>query len=424
MSKFPQFLLDFISQTEEKTRTTNIDFELNLPLNQLCQIYLAVYDIVVEHVENFISSHSNFEKIAFFVGTTGFGTTSTVLALIQSNQSNQSINNELVGKSSITTQTSIPNCFYEDGIILIDFPGFQPTQGKMMWLAFEASLKFLFDKYSKYSILIIVSAISAQESRFRPADDLYDHLQRLFSKNFTKKSIMAFTNYSNLITYIDAKRNANDHEKAQLYWDKIHQDEQIWLKKFHMTTFLRFDDLGNKQLMQSNFQFLKFFSPPVDIESHPYEMPVYCKTLIYKQFLKLAEDGHEKMQIPFVDKDQKNLLPQILSSCQCPAYIILFLRHKMLDPDFFKNLHNEFVENISAKFNSEISGLLPYQLTHLISTLKNIKNENLTNLPPLKLCVKKDTKLPQWVLKSVSLTSKTFLIDVKIVNNYFDSLKL
>jgi hypothetical protein len=59
----------------------------------------------------------------------------------------------------------------------------------------------------------------------------------------------------------------------------------------------------------------------------------------------------------------------------------------------------------------------------LISTLKEISNENLTNLPPLKVSVKKDTKLPEWVLKSVSLTG-IFMIDIKIVTEFFDSLKL
>jgi hypothetical protein len=253
MSKFPQFVLDFISQTQGRARISNSDFENDLPLNQLCQIYLAVFDIIVDHVEKFISSHPDFQKIVFAVGTTGFGSTSTVLALVQSN------NSELIGNDASTTETLIPNCFYKDNIIFIDFPGFQPTQGKMMWLAFETSLKFLFDKYSKYSILLVISAISAQSSRFKPADDLYDHLQRLFSYDFTKKSIMAFTHYSNLFTYCEAKRNTNDVEKHQLYWDEIKKDEKIWLDKFHMTNFIRFDDFENQRLMQDNFQVLKNF---------------------------------------------------------------------------------------------------------------------------------------------------------------------
>jgi hypothetical protein len=145
-------------------------------------------------------------------------------------------------------------------------------------------------------------------------------------------------------------------------------------------------------------------------------MPIYCRTLIYKPFLKLVNDIHHQMQIPFVNENKRDLIPFILSSQESPISIILFLRHHMIDPDFFKRLHNEFVENVSVKFNSKILSLLPYQLTHLISTLKEISNENLTNLPPLKVSVKKDTKLPEWVLKSVSLTG--------IVTEFFDSIKL
>lgn len=416
----PNIIKEFVGLTNGKIEKTT-------SLNYLCELFFQTFEFIVQKVESFVIDQPSFKKIVFVFGFSGSGSSSTFSALTQLNQP------ELIGSSTNpTTTTIIPNCFIKNDIIYIDFPSFRPTQGLTMWMAFETSMQFLFNKYHQKFILLCNIPITESGCCFKYAEDMQSCLKRLFN-NCSHHSIIIFTHYENLVHYFIQKMEPTKIKENESRQQEIFKLERLFCKKIGITNFLRFNDLKNQELMQQNFQFITMFPlmSPDSFQPKQYKMESNMQYFFHPKILKLVEETHTNANISLLPNSNiLDLIPMIFLDHKISPSIIAFVTH----PSFHKsliNIHNEFVHNIQADVGGRISNI---PLIAFITSVKLIKSVCQANDQELQrnfddvdqLCqtsVKNDFHLPLWIKNSLDFTN-ILADDIKLLESFTDGLTI
>ncbi|WP_158024991.1 hypothetical protein, partial [Candidatus Protochlamydia sp. W-9] len=89
----------------------------------------------------------------------------------------QSDRQQIIGLSGAASCTFLPTIEIVQNLVIIDFPGFDDTNGSLISLGMECALKALIAKYTPQ--ILILESITNNEGRFAAAAQLGSRLSRL-----------------------------------------------------------------------------------------------------------------------------------------------------------------------------------------------------------------------------------------------------
>ena len=168
----------------------------------ISQIVLEIREALVQKVRSSIPVTSN--NIVFLLGPTGAGKSTAACFLrgdrmVLNDDVYESINDKegLIVHDLSTSGTFLPNIIHTENLILVDFPGFDDTNGTLVTLGTELALKVLVKEYSPHVLLL--ESITNVESKYAHAGELGNKLKRLFENPYS--CILGLTKYTQSIYY-------------------------------------------------------------------------------------------------------------------------------------------------------------------------------------------------------------------------------
>ena len=93
-------------------------------------------------------------------------------------ESKKEQNQNLIGHSKTTSHTFLPNIEVVDDLVIVDYPGFEDTNGAVVTLGMECALKALIKEYQPK--ILLFEAITNTEGRSTALVKLSGRLERLF----------------------------------------------------------------------------------------------------------------------------------------------------------------------------------------------------------------------------------------------------
>ncbi|MGR3973077.1 MAG: tetratricopeptide repeat protein, partial [Candidatus Rhabdochlamydia sp.] len=194
--------------------------EKNLSFSTFSHIILEFKEAALAQAEKRIPQGSN---TLFLLGDTGSGKSTTLCylrkdSLILQDDNYQSLvpGEDLIGNNGQVSCTLFPNIADCQDLIIVDFPGFNDTHGKVIALAIELVLRALVKKYSPK--ILVLSSITDTESRFNHALRLGDRLKRILGT--LDHCTLGLTKYSKDPDFINIKnieaRQRQECEKLAL----------------------------------------------------------------------------------------------------------------------------------------------------------------------------------------------------------------
>ena len=104
----------------------------------------------------------------------------------------QSDRDRLIGHSETASCTFLPSVEALSDLVLVDFPGFDDTNGQLISLGMEFALKALVKKYQPK--ILLLQAITEKERGFKAAAELGSRLSRLLANK--EHCFVGITKYS------------------------------------------------------------------------------------------------------------------------------------------------------------------------------------------------------------------------------------
>ena len=168
--------------------------------SQLSHVVLEVREAIIQAVESSIPSAS--DNIVFLLGPTKAGK-STAMCFLRGDKmllkpapencyESQSDRNRVIGHSDTASCTFLPSVEAVRNLVLVDFPGFDDTNGQLISLGMEFALKALIKKYQPKVLLL--QSITEKERGFKAAAELGSRLGRLFANK--EHCFVGITKYS------------------------------------------------------------------------------------------------------------------------------------------------------------------------------------------------------------------------------------
>ncbi|MGR3973266.1 MAG: DUF4116 domain-containing protein, partial [Candidatus Rhabdochlamydia sp.] len=183
--------------------------EKELSFSAFSHIILEFKKIALAKAEELIPQGSN---TLFILGDTGSGKSTTFCYLrkdqmILQNRTYQSraLNDHLIGNNQQLSCTLFPNISISSDLTLVDFPGFNDTQGKVIGLAIELTLRALVKKYSPK--VLVLYPITDKEGKFDHAVKLGQRLKRILGE--LTHGTLGLTKYSQDTDMIEIKNIEN-----------------------------------------------------------------------------------------------------------------------------------------------------------------------------------------------------------------------
>ncbi|CAM0117894.1 DUF4116 domain-containing protein [Rhabdochlamydiaceae symbiont of Dictyostelium giganteum] len=187
-----------------------------LPFSSFAKIILEFREAVLTKMEKMIPSESN--NIVFLLGDTRSGKSTTLcylrrdpMELDGTNYQSSIDQNRLIGHNSETSCTLFPNVATDPDIVLIDFPGFVDTHGKVISLAIELTLRALVKKYSPK--IMLLTSITDDNGGFKSANELGNRVKRILGN--LDNCILGLTKYSKDPDFIEIK-NIEKRQREEL----------------------------------------------------------------------------------------------------------------------------------------------------------------------------------------------------------------
>ncbi|KIC70663.1 hypothetical protein DB44_GW00010, partial [Candidatus Protochlamydia amoebophila] len=168
-----------------------------IPFSLLSHIVLETREAIIQKVVNSIPADRS--RILFLLGPSGAGK-STTLCFLRGDQmilkdfhyESQSDRQQIIGLSGAASCTFLPTIEIVQDLAIIDFPGFDDTNGSLISLGMECALKALIAKYTPQ--ILILEAITNNEGRFANAAQLGSRLSRLLKNK--NDCLLGITKYS------------------------------------------------------------------------------------------------------------------------------------------------------------------------------------------------------------------------------------
>ena len=179
------------SRNERRSEIEKITFSL------LSHVVLEAREAVIQKVESAIpADHHN---ILFLLGGSGAGKSTTLcflrgdrMVLKNFHYQSQSDKSRLIGHNEETSCTFLPTVEIVNDLVIVDFPGFDDTNGQIISLGMEFALKALIKKYSPK--ILVLEAITNTEGKFAAAAQLGLRLRRLLDNK--ENCRLGITKYS------------------------------------------------------------------------------------------------------------------------------------------------------------------------------------------------------------------------------------
>lgn len=168
-------------------------------------VILQTREAIIKTVVEAIPSDRN--NILFLIGGTGSGKSTTLCYLrgdkmkLNGNNYDSETDGTLIGHEFASSCTFLPTVEIGNDLILVDFPGFDDTNGPLISLGLELALKSLIKRYQPK--ILVLESITNIEGRFKAAAELGGRLDRLLENR--EQCILGVTKYSKDPDYIAVK---------------------------------------------------------------------------------------------------------------------------------------------------------------------------------------------------------------------------
>jgi hypothetical protein len=196
-----------------------------LSYSDMANIILEVRDVIMKKViESLPTEKSN---VLFILGGTGAGKSSTFCYLRgdkmikDGSNYNSASDSTLIGYDNMRSETFLPTIGKVNDLYIVDFPGFNDTNGQIVCLGMEFAYKALITKYQPK--ILLIEAINNTEGRFSAITKLGILLSRLLVNK--EDCLLGLAKYTKSVDYINLKHE--EIEQRQTLKDSISMDEAL-----------------------------------------------------------------------------------------------------------------------------------------------------------------------------------------------------
>lgn len=168
-----------------------------MSFSEFSHIVLETQEAVIKQIVSSIPAHLN--NILFLLGGSGAGKSTTLcflrgddMVLENNSYKSRSDKQKLIGDQGATSCTFLPSIEIVNDLVIVDFPGFDDTNGPAISLGMEFALKALIKKYNPN--ILVLESITNVQGRFAAAAQLGVRLRRLLGD--TKNCMLGITKYS------------------------------------------------------------------------------------------------------------------------------------------------------------------------------------------------------------------------------------
>lgn len=174
----------------------------SVSFSDVAHVIMEAKDIISEMVIDKVGSLQA-NKVVFLLGVTGSGKSTFYCHLrgdevVQDNHYRYDVVSDekhLIGHSS-NSCTLLPNVAVNNGVAIIDFPGFDDTRGNLISLGLELAFK---DLLKRLSASVVILHAPSEEGRYLSASKCGAELTRLFDNKLS--CLLALTHYSSNFAY-------------------------------------------------------------------------------------------------------------------------------------------------------------------------------------------------------------------------------
>ncbi|MGR3973017.1 MAG: DUF4116 domain-containing protein [Candidatus Rhabdochlamydia sp.] len=350
-----------------KQLTTQAERELeekDLSFSTFSHIILEFKKMALAKVEKFIQGET---QTLFILGDTGSGKSTTLCylkgnAMTLQDKSYQSLTLEgdLIGNDGKASCTLFPNIAVSQELNLVDFPGFNDTNGKVISFAIELSLRSLAKKYSPK--ILILSSITDSEGRFNHAVRLGERLKRVLGT--VDHCILGLTKYSKDPDFI----NIHYIEQQQIKNSSYPSREESELAGSIATLLSLVEEMPQLQskIDQKNEELLKLQTERLSLVAK--ELPDTEEKLKSRKNLKEREELFQesmgiKQLVRFADLTNPTQLEDLLNELKLQQVIPSLSRYHHLDPTDAELLEilvkNKLIHLIDSREDKKLSSSTP-----------------------------------------------------------------
>lgn len=337
-----------------------------MTFSKLSHIVLETRNAIIQKVESSIPA--DHRHILFLLGPTGAGKSTTLCFLrgdkmvLQNDNRYKSINDDKIIEHKLDTSgTFLPTIETINGLTVIDFGGFNDTNGQLICLGMEFALQALLTKYPS-KVLVLEGITSSVAGRGANASELGFRLKRLVDNK--ENCILGITQYSSdynswKIKWIERQqqedRLTKPTDEENRLTGEIELLFQLIIKTAEQSLSEKIPNLleqhqdKEKQLAekQQERQQLQFLPPPETEEKINLRKNIAD---IENELLKQIGLGSI---IRFSDLEDPNLLHSCLESLSKPGPTIRASSKPSLDADAKRLLENRFRENLREELASK-----------------------------------------------------------------------
>jgi len=214
----PEFsnLSDHLQKMKTLTSRNQRNAEIKkMSFLNISQIVLEIREALIQKVRGSIPDTAN--NIVFLLGPTGAGKSTAVCFLrgdemVLKHGVYESSNDQegLIVHDLSNSGTFLPNVIHTENLILVDFPGFDDSNGPLVTLGTELALKVLVKEYNPK--MLIIDSITDLEAKYAHAGELGIKLKRLF-KN-PDNCFLGLTKYNQNMDYANIKNIEEEQKKV------------------------------------------------------------------------------------------------------------------------------------------------------------------------------------------------------------------
>jgi hypothetical protein len=163
----------------------------------ISQIVLETRESIIRKVESCIPPHQ--QNVLFLLGGTGAGKSTTLCYLRgdkmerKGDRFDSSSFNKVIGHEADASCTFLPTTELVNDLVIVDFPGFNDSNGEHISLGMELALKALIQRY--HPKVLVLEAITNTGERYSAVAKLGRRLTRLLDNK--QDCVLGFTKYIN-----------------------------------------------------------------------------------------------------------------------------------------------------------------------------------------------------------------------------------
>ena len=202
-----------------------------MTFSEVSHVVLETREAVIQKVKSSFPESSH--EIVFLLGPTKTGK-STALCYLRGDTmklkpppyncyESSSDKEQLIGQSAAASCTFLPSVEVIENFVIVDFPGFEDTNGQLISLGMECALRTLIKEY--HPKILLMHAITEKDRGFKAAADLGARLKRLLANK--EHCYLGITKYTQDANYRETQRMECQSKRL-----KIRQitDEEIELQ--------------------------------------------------------------------------------------------------------------------------------------------------------------------------------------------------